>query len=53
MLAGGESGVQRFVFFLEDRQLTADFMLMGITQSRGNKHDNARKERVSERDTSL
>lgn len=32
MLAGEESGVQRFVFFLEARQLTADFMLMGITQ---------------------
>lgn len=32
VFAGGESGVQGFAFFLEDRRLTAGFMLMGITQ---------------------
>lgn len=43
MLAGGESGVQRFDFFFEARRLTEDFMLMGITQYRGEKHDARKK----------
>lgn len=32
MVAGEESGAQRFDFFFEARRLTEDFMLMVITQ---------------------
>lgn len=43
MLAGGESGVQKLVFFFEDRRLTAALMLMGVTQWGGKTCDATKK----------